>query len=100
MQVVIDRDPSYAPCAYLICQCDKHGNWNTRDDARTVLVQTDWDYPGVAAALGFRPCECGATDGTVDCEHKTATQMISEAADFLDAHLGEQFEDTGYFERS
>ena len=68
------------------------------DDGRTVLIQTDWDYPGVASVFGWSPCPCGKTDGTVDCPHRTASEMIAEASQFLDAHIGETAEDPGYFE--
>ena len=67
------------------------------DDRRDILIQTDWDYPGVASTFGWVPCECGETDGTVDCPHKTASQMISEAAEYLDEHIGNTVEDPGYF---
>ena len=94
---VVDEDQSWAPCCYIICQVDEQGNWDERDEATTVLVQTDWDWPSLASNLGYVACECGYTDGTVDCEHKTASEMIAAAGEFLDAHLGEQFEDPGYF---
>jgi hypothetical protein len=61
------------------------------------LIQTDWDFPGVASTFGYVPCSCGKTDGTIDCDHKTASQMISEAQDYLDAHIGKVVEDPGYF---
>lgn len=50
-----------------------------------ILVQTDWDYPSFAGYLGWEPC-CGETDGTVNCKThgKTASEMISEARQFLD----------------
>ena len=96
--VVVDTDSAYAPCSYLICKVDAAGDWDTRDESRTVLVQTDWDYPGLASNLGFVPCaDCDGTDGTVDCEHRTAGEMIAAASEYLDAHLGEVFEDPGYF---
>lgn len=66
-------------------------------DDRTVYVQTDWDFPGLASTFGWVPCgECGATDGTVDCEHRTAGEMTSDAAAFLDNEPG-GVEDPGYF---
>ena len=37
-------------------------------------------------------------DGTVDCLHKKATDMIVEAQAFLDDHIGESVEDPGYFD--
>lgn len=91
-QYVVDQDRHYAPCSYLLCEVDTDGNWNTRDDEHTTLYDSDWDWPGLAGMLGYVPCTCGFTDGTVDCEHKTASQMIEEARDYLDDHLGEVFE--------
>jgi len=67
------------------------------EDGRNFLIQTDWDFPGIASTFGWRPCHCGRTDGTVNCAHRTASEMISEAAEFLDEHLGESVEDPGYF---
>ena len=67
------------------------------DDGQELLVQTDWDYPGVASNLGWSPCH-GDTDGTVDCScGKRARDLIASAAEFLDDHIGESFEDPGYF---
>lgn len=68
------------------------------EDGRDILIQTDFDYPGIASTFGWTPCECRHTDGTVDCAHKTASQMIAEAQAFLDDHLGDSVEDPGYFE--
>ena len=68
------------------------------DDGRDVLIQTDWDYPAVASVFGWSPCSCGKTDGTVDCPHRTASEMIAEAREFLSAHVGDTAEDPGYFE--
>ena len=91
LECYVDFDDS-APTGFLIR--------NTRDD-RTVLVQTDWDYPGVARSLGWTTC-CGATDGTIDCRAhgRTATEMIASAYDWIQEHEGEEFvfEDPGYFE--
>ena len=69
------------------------------DDAWVALGRraTYFDFPGIAAHLGFIPCPCGATDGTVGCEHRTASEMMAAAVAFLDDHLGESFEDPGYF---
>ena len=79
-------DSSYAPCGFLIV---KDGGDPYSND--TVLVQTDWDHPGVASRMGYVPCECGATDGTVDCEHKTASQMIADAYDYIREREGKTF---------
>ena len=77
-----------APCCYVLVD---------EDTGEDILVQTDWDYPSVASAFGFVPCDCGETDGTVDCPHKTAGEMITAAAEWLDDHIGETVEDPGYF---
>ncbi len=53
------------------------------DSDKSVLIQTDWEWPGLASALGWGcqchptlgkpcaceklPCSCGTSDGTVDC---------------------------------
>ena len=68
-----------------------------RGDGKTVLIQTDYDYPGLASSFGWAPCPCGATDGTVDCPHKTASDMIAEAGQYLDDNIGATIEDPGYF---
>lgn len=61
-------------------------------------IQTDWDYPGVASTFGWTPCkECRETDGTVDCAHHTASEMISSAREWLDDHIGKTVDDPGYF---
>ena len=66
-------------------------------DGRSFFVQSDWDCPGIASAFGWIPCKCGHTDGTVNCEHRTATEMISEAIDYIQKHIGKSVEDPGYF---
>jgi hypothetical protein len=68
------------------------------EDGQCLLIQTDWDYPGIASEFGWSPCSCGATDGTVSCAHKQVGQMIAEAQAFLDDHIGDVAEDPGYFE--
>ena len=98
MKCLITRDRAYAPCCFILCRIDEQGNWNARDEANTILIQTDWDFPSIASCLGFTPCEeCGETDGTIDCSHHTAGEMIEAAQEWLDEHLEEEFEDPGYF---
>jgi hypothetical protein len=70
------------------------------DDGRTVLVQTDWDYPGVARTFGWSPrevqredrppCDHRSTDGTVDCPAcgVTAGEFIAAAREWLEEHDG------------
>jgi hypothetical protein len=64
---------------------------------RTRLVWLDWDFPSLAATFGWTPCTCGATDGTIDCDHRTVEEMITEAHEFLRAHAGDTADDPGYF---
>lgn len=93
MLVTVEREPQYAPCSYLLVK----ENGDPYNEMDTILFQTDWDFPALASNLGYVPCDCGTTDGTVDCEHKTTVRMISEAAEFLDNKLGVPFDDPGYF---
>jgi len=67
------------------------------EDGRNLLCQTDWDFPGLACTFGWSPCPCGETDGTVDCPHRSADDMIADARDFLQERVGETTDDPGYF---
>jgi len=60
------------------------------------FVQSDWDYAGLASSLGWCPCECGHTDGTVDCAHRKVSEMLSEAFDFLAERDGQTFDLSDY----
>jgi len=62
------------------------------DDKTTTFVQTDWDHTGIASAMGWEPCYCGETDGTIDCEHRKTSTMMAEAYDFIVDHEFESFE--------
>ena len=66
----------------------------------SVLIQTDWDYPGIAQRMGRTAChQCGETDGTVDCAHHSVSDMIEDAQAFIDLHCDEEFvELDDYFE--
>ncbi len=87
MQVRVEKSDQ-VPCGYLL----------TAADGRTLPIQVDYDFPGTAGNLGFVPCEeCDETDGTIDCAHRTASEMISAAAESLNEHSGETFDDPGYF---
>lgn len=88
------------------------------DDGRSILIQTDWDYPGTAMSFGwemvdvqnwpdedelrkaeFDPCCHEKTDGTIDCPDCgcKAGQFIQAAGQWLTDHDGAQAEDPGYF---
>jgi len=83
-------DSSYASCGFLIVKT-KGDPYNDND---TTLIQSDWDYAGVASSIGWIPCKCGSTDGTVDCEacNRKVSDMLSEAYDYCQEHEGEEFE--------
>lgn len=100
--IALEPGGSWAPCCYILCRLvGEPGSldWDERDEGNTRLVQTDWDWPGVASSFGWSPCDCGATDGTVDCAHKTASAMIADAGAFLDDVAGAfvVVDDPGYF---
>ena len=62
------------------------------ENGYTEYIQSDWEYPVAASIFGYVPCSCGRTDGTVNCKHKTVDIMLTEAAMFLDEHIGETIE--------
>ena len=65
------------------------------DDGRTLVIEPDWAR--LARTFGWTPCPCGQTDGTVDCAHRKALDMIAEAYEFLTEHVGDEVDDRGYF---
>jgi hypothetical protein len=70
---------------------------NSIDD-RTVYVQLDYDFCGLALTFGWIPCtECSFTDGTVKCAHHSVGEMIQSAIEFLDGYP-DPVEDPGYFD--
>ncbi len=88
-------DSSYAPVGFLIVP--EGGDPYAED---TILVQTDWDFPSVAQAMGWRlsdgtenTCPHEGTDGTVPCKECGATPgaFISAAYDFIREHAEEEF---------
>ena len=82
---------------------ESHGCYeiSNTDDDETILVQSDWDYPSLAHTFGWTGiCECGETDGTVNCSHKSASDMIDGAREYLDTYEGEMVEDPCYFTRT
>ena len=78
------------------------------DDGADVLVQTDWDYPGVASTFGWdiesvqadddSPCDHSGSDGTIDCGcGVSAGEFITSAGEFLQGADGATADDPGYF---
>ena len=71
------RDPAFAPCAFILARAP----FDTRDEANTVLVQSDWDFPGIARTFG----------GSFE------EDQIAEAGEWLHDNIGAEAEDPGYF---
>lgn len=70
--------------------------FNVRDTEtnKTLNFQIDWDYPRLADSFGAHVvCDCGATDGTVDCPHKTASKMIEDGVNWLSKNDGAETEE-------
>lgn len=101
-----------APCGFLIV---KDGA-DSANEADTILVQMDWDYPSIASRMGWSlanvqvepadwnlpdderepvppPCDHDGTDGTIKCEScgLTPTAFIAAAIEHIRAHEGETF---------
>ena len=69
-----------------IMLCEGQFGWdylivNLDNERETILIQTDWDYPGVARTFGW-------TGDDSD---------ISEAQEYLDDHINTVADDPGYF---
>ncbi len=82
-------DSKYCPSGFLIVP----DGVDPYDDDRTVAIDSDWDFPAVASSMGWQACECGRTDGTVDCIDckRQVSAMISEAYDYIEHRAGEPF---------
>lgn len=79
------------------------------DGSESILVMTDWDWPGVASTFGwslrdlrldgYPPCEHAGTDGTIDCPEcgMPTHEFIVAAGAWLSDHDGATADDPGYF---
>jgi hypothetical protein len=78
------------------------------ETGKSVLFQTDWDFPSLARSLGWdmttlqrgkrsSPCDHSGTDGTVRCPECriTAGEFIAEASKWLHDHEDEDFAPLG-----
>lgn len=95
-----------APGCYIIARQLADGSYDTQSETDSVLVQADWDFPGLAGTFGGRlghgsklKCTHDGTDGTVTCPGcgKGASWFIGHAIDYLDENDGATAEDPGYF---
>jgi hypothetical protein len=77
------------------------------DCGESRLIQSDYDFPGIAADFGWKPrgplgCPCERTDGAADCPEcgKLAGDYIAEASAYIAelAGSGIRAADPGYFE--
>jgi hypothetical protein len=84
-------DSVRAPVGFLIVRDDA----SPQRESDTRLIQSDFDFPGVASRMGWRPCECSPqqTDGTVDCPvcGRKVGAMIADALQFIRDREGEIF---------
>lgn len=103
-KIMIDTEVNAPGCPCCILGFDDDGS-----PTGSILVQSDWDYPGYARAFGWdikvvqvddeQPCDHDATDGTVDCKECgcKAGAFISAAGEFLSDNDGLEAIDPGYF---
>lgn len=99
MKIYINTDIN-APC----CPCEIVPE---DSNLEAILIQTDWDFPGVAASFGWdirsvqkgrKRCSHNGTDGTIDCAcGVTVAQFIESALQFIEDNDGAEAEDPGYF---
>lgn len=102
MKFIVPSDEQNVPGGFVVrpvSQWNKRSHRKEKPTREDMVIQTDWDYPGLASSMGWRACECGGTDGTVDCEKcgRVADRMMAEAYDWIRAHMNEKFDDPGYF---
>lgn len=74
--------PDDQGCWYL---CDGNGHdWPVVRDRK--------EHAYAARLFGWTACECGQTNGTTACEHRTVEEMLEEARAFLMDHIGDEIE--------
>ena len=97
--------------AYLVCMIDEETGTYLTDDKHSLLVQTDWDFPGLAESFGWSlrsvqwpiedsdHCDHDSTDGTIACPDcgMPVSRFIGAAQEYLDDNNGKIVEDAGYF---
>lgn len=81
---------------YLVCLVD---------GGTDMLVQSDFDLPGLASVFGWFPTDENGyrlydTDGTIPSKRsqKSVSEFINDARQFLDEHEGDEADDPGYFD--
>jgi hypothetical protein len=98
LTITLDSNPSDAPgCLKIVAS-----------DGRTRLIQTDYDWPGIASVFGWSvadvrtpsDCQHEGTDGTIACPscHLSASEFIQAAREWIDDNDGATTADPGYFD--
>lgn len=82
VKIMLQLDASYGPGCFITARQLPDGRCDLRDEANTVLIQSDWDFPGVARTFG-----ASFEDG-----------QIAEAAKWLAENIGAEAEDPEYFD--
>lgn len=94
-------------------RCSDCNRRTKAEEPQTILIQTDWDYPGFATTFGWsiasvqtaereeeeNTCDHDTTDGTVDCKEcgLRVSDFLSAACDYLRDNIGAIVDDPGYF---
>lgn len=85
MNITLDSNPSDAPCCLKLIA----------DDGRDILIQTDWDYPGVASTFGWSISEV-QPDNPIASFNRFELPMPKECASDCH-HQGACDEDVAYW---
>jgi hypothetical protein len=75
------RDPGLAPEGFVLARQRDDGSFYTRDEANTILVDANRDWPGLALAFGGQ----------------FAAEQIEAAETWLLENVGTCTDDPGYF---
>ncbi len=67
------------------------------EDGRTILVQVDWDFPGLAETFGWSIPAGIEFDDTGKVAEESLVTVIADARDFLHERAGASTTDPGYF---
>jgi hypothetical protein len=93
---------------FLLIKENSIGVFDPDNEDNTILIQVDWDYPGIAQSFGWsltavqkdgEQCDHSGTDGTITCPEcgLTPTDFISAASEWLYENEGIIADDPGYF---
>ena len=75
--ITVDTNSNYAPGCYLICRCTGqkgHYDWCTTDENNTVLIQSDYEFIGLAELFGC----------TINYYNINFDKQIAQAIKYLD----------------